>query len=326
MLSDEDDALFLLIENFEESGGVCEEVGNGEGAGPPILDVHIPSNLEIDPNAWFSNEFTFSPFYTPATTESVSSSTSSVAASTKAVTEVSDRVTVESCWDESTNSVDMTVHYFDVEPTSAGTLPWIALGFRSSDVCAMTPPEGGNTPMILITQSSAEAAPVAHHGDLVPGAKGMSQEAFDSIYQSLVPLDESEGYSGSSLSTPMISVTASERSIDTADEDTVSLSFKRETDTKPDTMYFTYAIGVESQVGVHTTRACFEIVQFPSCSAPSRESSTAKDGVSIGIEGLISEGSKKVTTKSEESLSGAVITTAIAPLSLALITLSVVMF
>lgn len=325
LLSEEDDDLFLLIENFEESGGVCQDVGNGEGAGPPILDVHIPSNLEVDPNAWFSNEFTFSPFYTKATTlEPDSTSMSSSAPSSMKVTEVSDRLTVESCWDESTNSVDLTVHFSDVEPTSSGTLPWIALGFRSSEICAMTPPEGGDTPMILITHSSAESAPIAHSGDLVPGAKGMSQEAFGQMYQSLVPLDETVGYSSVSLSTPMVNLAASERSM--ADEDTVSLSFKQDVGTKPDTMYFTYAIGAESQLGVHTTRACFELVEFPSCSAPSSESSAANGGISVGIEDLMSESSQKVTTESEELQSGANIMSVIAPLLLATSTMALIVF
>lgn len=292
-----------MIENFLESGGVCEDVGTGEGAGPPILDVHIPSNLEIDPNAWFSNVFTFSPYWTPATSDAESLSASSSESLTKAVTEVSDRVTVESCWDENTNSVDMTVHYFDVEPTSAGTLPWIALGFRSSEVCAMTPPEGGNTPMILITHSSAESAPVANSAELVPEAKGMSDEAFGAIYQSLVPLEDSVGYSSVSLSAPMVFLAASERAI--SDDDTVSLNFKQDADAKPDVMYFTYAIGAESQLGVHITRACFELVEFPSCSESSSASSTADGAVSVGIEDLIAESTQKVSASSEEPSSGA---------------------
>lgn len=297
-----------MIENFLESGGVCEDVGTGEGAGPPILDVHIPSNLEIDPNAWFSNVFTFSPFYTPATSDDVESvSMGSSNTPNKAVTEVNDRVTVESCWDENTNSVDMTVHYFDVELTSAGTLPWIALGFRSSEVCAMTPPSGGNTPMILITHLSAESAPDANSAELFPGAKGMSDEAFGAIYQSLTPLDESVGYSSVSLSAPMVSLAASERSI--SSDDTVSLSFKQDADIKPDIMYFTYAIGAESQLGVHITRACFELVDFPSCSESSSTSSTSDGGVSVGIEDLLTDNTQKV---SAEPSSGAHAMSAIA--------------
>ena len=285
----------MLIENFEKIGGTCVDVGSGEGAGPPILDVHIPSNLEIDPNAWFSNEYTFSPYWTPAIADSNSSisGTNSAPPSNRTVTQVSDRVTVESCWDDSTNSVDLSLHYFDVEVTTAGTLPWIALGFRSSDVCAMTPPEGGYTPMILITHSSVDSAPIAHSGELVPEAKGMSQEAFGTVYQSLVPLDETVGYSDVSVNAPMVNFASEKYSI--ADEDTVTLSFKQVMDQTPDVMYFTYAIGATSQLGVHITRACFELTDFTSCS-----SSSSEGGVSV-----VSMIDEKVSTKSDGETSEA---------------------
>lgn len=323
MLTDEDDDLFMLVENYQKNGGVCEDVGSGEGAGPPILEVHIPSNLELDPNAWFSNEFTFSPYFTPATSDTASSDMSSSASSNKVITEVSDRVTVESCWDESTNSVDMTVHYFDVTPTSAGTLPWIALGFRSSDICAMTPVGGGNTPMVLITHSSAESAPVAHSGELVPEAKGMSPESFGAIYMSLVPLAESDGFSSVSVSAPMIDFAVGDSTI--ADEDTVSLSFKQIVEEKPDVSYFTYAIGAESQLGVHVTRGCFELTDFASCSKSSSGSSASNVSVSTGIQDLMPESSQKVSTRSDERENGGQKIVSALPLSFAVISIALML-
>jgi hypothetical protein len=333
LLTDEDDDLFMLIENYEEIGGTCVNIGGGEGAGPPILDVHIPSNLEIDPNSWFSNEFTFSPYWVPTSKDTVSSdTTSSSQQSSKAITEVSDRMTVESCWDDNTNSIDMSVHYFDVEPTSAGTLPWMALGLRSYARCAMTPPDGDNLPMILITQSSADSAPVASLGELVPEAKGMSPDAFGAIYQSLIPLEESDVFSSHSVSAPMVDFASGQSSI--ADDDTVSLSFKlkRDSEEKPDVMYFTYAIGTESSLGFHVTRACFELSEFPPCVSSSTDSAAAKEGVTVSIGDLMSQNIQNgnsqtapITTESNESR-GQMMSTILYPLSFVVVSVALVLF
>jgi hypothetical protein len=58
-------------------------------------------------------------------------------------------------------------------------------------------------------------------------------------------------------------------------------------------------------LGVHITRACFELVEFPSCSESSSASSTADGAVSVGIEDLIAESTQKVSASSEEPSSGA---------------------
>merc|ERR1719223_953770 len=65
LLDENDDDLFLLIENFEALGGVCVDPSDfeGGGVGPPSTDEHIPSNLEVDPLSWVSNEVTFSPVW-----------------------------------------------------------------------------------------------------------------------------------------------------------------------------------------------------------------------------------------------------------------------
>merc|ERR1712072_887872 len=57
VLTDDDDDLFELVENLEAIGGSCPLVSgmtddNGDATlGPPTLEVHIPSNLEVDPNS-----------------------------------------------------------------------------------------------------------------------------------------------------------------------------------------------------------------------------------------------------------------------------------
>ncbi len=187
--SEADAGLFELIENYEALGGVCVDLranatagGKGATIGQPVLEEEdkIPSNLEVDPMSWFTSEYTFSPVWDAS---SSSSSLSAVAADPESTSlsssggaspptiEVSDRPAVESCTDGA-GSVRVPFHFRVVGPDADGLLPWMAVGYRSSDVCAMTPTDGGPTPILLLLQADADAAPVANKASLLPEAKG----------------------------------------------------------------------------------------------------------------------------------------------------------
>merc|ERR1712107_2890 len=119
--------------------------------GPPTTDVHIPSNLEVDPYSWFTNVYTFSPVWQPPMITTMTDIAATGDEPTMAVTE-KDRIRVESCYDEETKSVRLNVEFKDVEPIVMGAtteLPWISLGYRTSDVCSMTPPDGGSSDIIM---------------------------------------------------------------------------------------------------------------------------------------------------------------------------------
>jgi len=265
LLTEEDDGLFMIVEEFEENGGVCSEVG-GE-VGPPVLDVHIPSNLEVEEFSWISNEYTFSPVWqVPSEVKSVNMPVTAGPPSKKEITKVSDRVTVESCYDSSAKAIDMSVHFHDVEPTSDGKLPWMSLGYRSSDICSMTPIDGGNTPLVLITHEDEDKPPLCFTTDLVPAAKSMNKSVFESMSSLKKPMEQSSKYMDVSIDAPIMSnmMTKSPRSSFSA-EDTVTLNFKQIVDEKPDTMNLMFAIGMTSDLGFHTTRGCFQLDSFPSC-------------------------------------------------------------
>merc|ERR1712157_163087 len=83
LLSDDDDDLFELVDNLLKMNGTCPLIASSGGEdggsiGPPTTEIHIPSNLEVDPNSWFTKVYTFSPVWQPpmniATDDSSSSS------------------------------------------------------------------------------------------------------------------------------------------------------------------------------------------------------------------------------------------------------------
>jgi len=287
LLTDEDDDLFMLVENYIESGGECPENNSFNGddevaVGPPVQEVHIPSNLEVEEASWMTNEYTFSPVWQvpmrPVVTD-MGAVASVSAAMSKPATEVSDRVTVESCYDEATKSVDMSFHFHDIDPTANGRLPWMAIGYRSSEVCAMTPPSGGVTPIVLITHLEGEGElPRAHSTSLLPTAKTLSSDAFASMYMLARDLGETDDHSDVSVIAPQVSnaaVSITRSSLTT--DDTVTLNFKRVVGEKPEQLNLMYAIGMSSELGIHTTRKCFVIDAFPTCSSPDAEVSDGHD-------------------------------------------------
>lgn len=299
LLDPEADAgLFELIENYEALGGVCVDLrsadatadggdGDGDGAqiGPPVLEEgeKIPSNLEVDPMSWFTNEYTFSPVWDASSSSSSmsavtdeippASASTSHSFSSGPTIEVSDRLAVESCADGA-GSVRVAFHFRDVEPDADGLLPWMAIGYRASDICAMTPPDGGPTPMVLLLHTDAGVAPVAHKTLLLPEAKGASDQAFATMTSSMKALpEEGGGYSdvlvtsaASSSSSAEVS-RSSQSSPGEVMDGTVSLRFKHTpvdaSAAAGSVMYYTYAIGTTSLLGFHETRGCFEVPAAP---------------------------------------------------------------
>jgi len=308
LLTEDDDDLFKLIENYEALGEVCQDLrgfgDEGEGGGdvgPPVLDESekIPSNLEVDPLSWVSKEVTFSPVWMNPTADSGMKQPTATT-SGKAVLEVNDRITVESCYDEATMMMDISVYFHDIEPMFDGMLPWMAIGYRPSELCSMTPPKGGSTPIILVTQVNSENAPKAYSTELVPEAKALSEDAFRNMYMGARPLDDSEGYKDVSVDAPATSSTAMAQPASLAtEEDTVSVHYKQIVD-GDDTLHLMYAIGMTSTLGIHSTRGCFEIQPTP-CD------SSSVDNLTLGSnnEKDVTDSTTKPITKSTSSANAA---------------------
>jgi len=278
LLSEDDMALFKVIEEYQSLGGVCVDVGAGGAAGPPLLEEEdmIPSNLKLDPMSWFSNEYTFSPIWTEqtlATTSDQSSSTASSSSSEVASTssgmsviEMLDRLSVESCIDG--GSLEMAIHFHNVMPATDGLLPWMAIGYRKTELCAMTPIDGGTTPIILLTQSEKVGSiPEAYKTELFPQAKSADEVILSTMMETMTPLADEEGYSDvlvTTASSPAVPDVEVSRSSPAEEEGTVSLHFKQVLiDSTVDKMYYTFAIGTTSELGYHVTRGCFEVIATP---------------------------------------------------------------
>jgi hypothetical protein len=260
-LTDDDDALFLLDQRLEASGGTCPQMERTGDVGPPTGTVEIPSNLEIDENAWFSNVYTFSPVWEPPTKLAAGNDTSELS---QAITEAG-TATIGSCYDSASKHVQMTISFNDIEETDMGGLPWMALGYRSDEECVMNK-NGADTDIILIASDLSGTTTVSK-GLLPAAARAVNSTAITSIYTTLTPLESVEGYADVSIQVPSGGDdTAQERAVDSfSSRDSVVLKFKQSWDTVPEVMHLMYAIGSTPQLGVHTTRMCFEVTQFPAC-------------------------------------------------------------
>lgn len=274
LLSDDDDDIFELVKNLEANGGSCPLVTSGMGLdgeeseasfGPPVSEVHVPSNLEVDDNSWFTSVYTYSPVWQPPMKSEMASGASAMGV---AVTQA-ERVTVESCYDPTTKMVKLSVEYQDIDaiPTESGMqLPWLALGYREDEICSMTPVSGGDSKIILVSQAPKVNFPKPYIGMMGPNTKRFDQSAFGAIYDSLWALDEAVGYKDISLAAPMLGgVGGAMLSRSATPNGSVVLSFSQEFDEKPEVMHLMYAIGMSPSLGVHTSRSCFEIVEFPTC-------------------------------------------------------------
>jgi hypothetical protein len=282
-LTDDDDYLFLLDEAWASSGGgSCLQLGGfgDDGVGPPPQnsETHIPSNLEIDPNSWFSNVYTFSPVWEQENADVVNNNSTSATGNDNTIGEATgvaiteaDRVTVKSCWDEGSGSVRLSVEFQDVV-LDGGILPWMALGFRETQDCLMTPQNGADTPIVLVLDGGNDKNGIqAYSGSLPPAARGGTEEAVASIYSTLIPLAESEMFSNVTLQVPISISTGVARSEPVGSDSSVVVDFSKRADdasgVPPAVMYLTYAIGSQPALGFHATRSCFEVKEFPACNS-----------------------------------------------------------
>ena len=149
-----------------------------------------------------------------------------------------------SCYDSSSNSLQLKITYETEDPSS-----WLGLAFRDSEECTMTPRGGGSSEFILISDGDT-----ASHGALLPSLKSFASSSISTVFDDLVPLNEVDGYSEVDV---------------TNDEKSVTLQFTKEIkgeSSSPDALYLNYAYGSSPIFGYHTSRGCFVVTSFPSCS------------------------------------------------------------
>lgn len=276
---------FLLDEALEKAGGSCPEMDRGEGAdGPPTGQAeHVPSNLEIDPNSWVSNVYTFSPVWEPKVSLPSSITVASDEASTIsnsgnedgwAYTQAGPSTQVASCVDPFTDLIQFKITFDNLEILEEESIPWLSLAFRPDSECLMSPRGGGDQDALFLLSSTIEkkeafaaaaslvsSETTAHIGSLSPSLKSFDNNVVSSLQNSLSPLSGSPDYDQVQVVTELNN-----------DQDTASvlLSFQynvksRLSSSPLETLHMTYAIGRTSEIGYHATRACFEVVDFPTC-------------------------------------------------------------
>lgn len=280
LTEEEEREMYYLLDNYQASGGFCtfedEEISvNFDEFG--AASASESRSFVVDPRSWISSEVTFSPVWTPPEKETASLDESPPMASAppntsgKALLEVSDSLTVESCYDQSTKMIDMSFHFRNVERAQDGLLPWLAVGYRQSEVCAMTPPEGGFTPIVVLTQEHDDDVPQAHATKLFPETQDLNTNAIDSMHALMTPLGDTEGYSdvvveAATVMSPGIEAARSSAMLEK--DSAISLHFKQAVYDKPEVMNLMYAIGTTSALSsFHECRGCFQ-VKITSCSEP----------------------------------------------------------
>lgn len=265
LVTDEDDYLFLLDEALEAIGGTCPEMLREEFGFNPASGneaVYIPSNLEVDPNSWFTNEVTYSPVWVPVVADE------EVEAEKEegfAVTEEG-RVIVTSCYDNSSMEVQLSVEFTGVEMLDSDQMPWLAVGYRESEECKMNPENGDDSKIILLSHPSPGVNYQAHLAALPSAARRFDETAISSISASATPLAQVSEYSDVYVFAPAVSGSAMvSRTGESASLDSVTLHFKQSMREVPEAMNMMYAIGSSPEIQFHETRGCFQIVDFPTC-------------------------------------------------------------
>lgn len=268
LLTDEDNALFLLDEALITANGTCPQMESTGSSGPPVGEVEpIPSDLVVEPEAWFSNEITFSPVWQPSVESGAPSAASNLTG--PAITETPFGF-VTSCYDEASGSLDLSFSFKDV--AADDDLPWLALGYRPTEECLMTPRGGGDTELIFI--STSDLITTASLGSLSPSAKRFNDDAFSSLLSSLAPLSDAENFADVELLLP------------TDPEGSLDLSFSQRMK-KPELMNMMFAIGSSLAIGYHSSRDCFQLTEFPAClekpslDSPISSTESSSHGISI---------------------------------------------
>lgn len=266
LLGEEDDYLFLLDEALEGIGGSCQKIEMEGQGGPPTGETEpIPSNLEVDPNSWVSNVFTFSPVWQPPMVNMIPPT--DIEDDTGIAIMEEGNLRALSCWNSETSSVKLTFEFtFDEEPVE---LPWIALGYRETDECLMNPRDGNGDAEIILLLNDDDDKLQAHHGIMPKIVRTFASPNPHSslILDSLTPLEDKDGYSNVAvqLTGDDNEITITQSRAQGADSTVISLILDQEMSEVPDVMHLMYAIGFTPTLGYHRIRACFDIVEFPSC-------------------------------------------------------------
>jgi len=239
MLTEDDEDAFLIDDAFVDAGGKCQQTGGGEDSGPPTGTVeHVPSNLEVDLNAWRSIEYTMSPVMEYV--EAAEPCTNEIS-SGNGMMRVTDDFFVQACWDSDSSTLAF------MAKATMPSMSWAAIAFRETEECLMTPRGGGDAESILALPDGDFYG--VHFGPLSPEMKQFEDAAIQNYVDQMTPLEDMSGMTGFANHV----------------NGELHLSFTRKYNDKPESFYLNYAIGNEKKVAYHRSRGCFELKHLPSC-------------------------------------------------------------
>lgn len=252
ILTDADDDLFKLDEIFKANGGQCIDRSSSGSGGPPGGGKAIPSNLEKDDKWWRTIEYTYSPIWQPP------------AASIRPIgegapKEVGAGVTSNACVTGANGNILELELVFDL-PSPA----WAAVSFVKDEKCTMTPSDGSDGEVVYAQPEDGGVVSV-QYGTLPASLKRFNAGANNALLTSLVPLEDTEDFSGGSASFK---------------DGKMAVSFSRSypESLKTTELHLSYAFGSSPALSYHSGRGCFKLSDLPACGATIELATTIADG------------------------------------------------
>jgi hypothetical protein len=152
----------------------------------------------------------------------------------------------QSCYDSRTSSVQVNM---DIDLNKK---VWVAIGFRNSEECLMTPRGGADGEVLVAMPSEDGNTWGLHHGPLSPTLKTMGGEKGVADFMAGVkPLDTVKDFEAGGMVE--------------YNNGKFTLAFKRAYSTKPEALHLTFAYGLAEKFGYHSNRGCFKVEDMPEC-------------------------------------------------------------
>jgi len=232
VLNESEASEFLLDEAHVRSGGACPQRGGSGSSGPPTGQVaHVPSNLEVDQAAWHTVVYTASPVWVPPSEGGTGGDASAL---TK---RIAAGVMAEACVDGATSTLRLSLAVDLAAPA------WVAVGFRSTEECLMTPRGGGDGEIVFAQPGNASAYEV-HYGPLSPETKHFTAAALSNFLGRMTLLSGAAGFSDGTAE---------------YGNGRLVLGFARSYSVVPPVFNLSYAYGNSAQLGYHASRGCFTL-------------------------------------------------------------------
>ena len=232
-LTDEDEALFFIDQQFEQAGGKCVKRESDGPDGPPTGQTeHIPSNLEKEDVSWRSIVHTESPVWVPEETETEEK---------VGVLDLDDGIKATPCIRDGSK--------LELEMIFAAQSPvWAAVGFRDSEECLMTP-RGGRDGEVVMAQVQDDGTYSVSYGPLPPDLKQFSADNSEFL-AGLRDVATVEAFSGGAAA---------------FEDGKLTVSFARDYFPLPQEFHLSFAHGDSPELGYHSSRGCFKLTNLPSC-------------------------------------------------------------